>query len=128
MPGLFDKSLESLKSVMDYRLFRQGVIASNVANVDTPGYKAKDAAFEKEFDSRLRMETTNPAHISGSKASAPAYKVVDDPFSRIGNDGNTVDIDREMMKLSQNQLLYTAAAQDVAKKFEGLKNIISNIR
>jgi flagellar basal-body rod protein FlgB len=52
---------------------------------------------------------------------------VDDQYSSIVNDSNTVDIDREMVKLNQNQLLYTASADIVAGKLESLKNVIGGI-
>ncbi len=126
MAGIFDK-INSLKEVMDYRLTRQGVISSNVANVDTPGYKAQDISFEQEFESRLQLSTTNPAHKHSSRAAIKAYESFSDPHGRIGNDGNTVDIDREMMKLAQNQLLYNAASQDLANKIKGLKEAIRGI-
>ena len=128
MSGIFGKALSEITSVMNYRLFRQGIISSNVANVDTPGYTAKDVAFEKELTSRLKMQTTNPEHNTGSSSSDPSYTVKDDPFSRIGNDSNTVDIDREMMKLTQNHLLYNASAEMIQSKLEALKNAIRSIQ
>lgn len=128
MSGIFGKALSELTSVMNYRLFRQGIISSNVANVDTPGYTAKDVAFEKELDSRMTISATNPGHITPSSSNNPSYTVKDDPFSRIGNDSNTVDIDREMMKLTQNELLYTASAEMLQSKLEALKNAIRSIQ
>jgi len=127
MAGLFDKTISKLNSIMNHQVFRQGVISSNIANLDTPGYKAKDASFEDELESSLNMKTTNRKHLRGSHLKG-APSVIDDPYSRIGNDGNTVDIDREMMKLSQNQLLYSASSQIVKAKIEGIKNAIGSIR
>ena len=129
MAGIFTKALSDLTSVMNYRLFRQGIISGNIANIDTPGYKAKDAAFEKELETRLKMTTTDAQHVGiSSSANRTAYPVKDDPFARIGNDSNTVDIDREMMKLSQNHLLYNASAQMIQSKIESLKNAIASIK
>jgi flagellar basal-body rod protein FlgB len=56
------------------------------------------------------------------------FPVKDDPFSRIGNDTNTVDIDREMMKLNQNQLLFDASAEIIQTKLQELKDVIGGIR
>ncbi len=128
MAGIFGKTLSDLASVMNYRLFRQGIISSNVANVDTPGYTAKEVAFEKELDGRMSMSVTDTKHIDTSSSGDPAYTVRTDPFSRIGNDSNTVDIDREMMKLTQNQLLYSASAEMIQSKLEALKNAIRSIQ
>ncbi len=129
MPGIFGKTISDLSSVMNFRLFRQGIISSNIANMDTPGYTAKDASFEEELDTRLVMNTTSTEHMPSKQSSmAVSYRVNEDPYSRIGNDSNTVDIDREMMKLSQNQLLYEASSQIVQNKIESLKNAIRSIR
>ena len=128
MAGIFGKTLSELTSVMSYRLFRQGVISSNVANVDTPGYTAKDVTFEKELEGRMSMSVTDTRHIGPSSSGNTSHTVITDPFSRIGNDKNTVDIDREMMKLNQNNLLYSASAEMIQSKLEALKNAIRSIQ
>ena len=128
MPGIFGHEISELSKVMNYRLFRQGVISSNVANIDTPGYRAREATFEEELDSRLRMETTAGAHIPSAGESGMGFRIAEDPYSRIGNDSNTVDLDREMMKLNQNQILYTASAQIIEQKLAALKDAIRSIR
>ncbi len=129
MPGIFGKEFSELTSVMNFRLFRQGVISSNIANIDTPGYKAKETSFDEELQTRLQMSTTTPEHIpSPDTAGAISFRVAEDPYSRIGNDSNTVDIDREMMKISQNQLLYDASAQAVQTKITAIKEAIRGIR
>ena len=128
MAGIFGKTLTELTSAMNYHLFRQELISSNIANADTPGFTAKEVAFEKELKSQMTMSVTNPSHITPSSSSNPSYTVKDDPFSRIGNDSNTVDIDREMMKLSQNHLLYSASAQMIQTKLEAMKEAIRGIQ
>ena len=128
MPGIFGHEISELSKVMNYRLFRQGVISSNVANIDTPGYRAREATFEEELNSRLRMETTAGTHIPSAGDSGMGFKIAEDPYSRIGNDSNTVDLDREMMKLNQNQILYTASAQIIEQKLAALKDAIRSIR
>jgi flagellar basal-body rod protein FlgB len=129
MPGIFGNEIEELSKVMNYRLFRQGVISSNIANIDTPGYKAREATFEEELNSRLQMNATSEGHItSPGKAAEIGFKVATDPYSRIGNDSNTVDLDREMMKLNQNQILYSASAQVLEQKLTALKEAIRSIR
>lgn len=127
MGGIFDKSLSELTSHMSYRTVRQEIISSNLANVDTPGYTAKDVRFQQELDSRLKMVSTNPSHLSSSPHEN-SYAVQVDPFSRIGNDENTVDIDREMMKLSQNHILFNTSAQIIQNKLQALRNVIGGIR
>jgi flagellar basal-body rod protein FlgB len=127
MGGVFGKIIQDVTTHMNYRAFRQEIISSNIANVDTPGYKAKEALFEQELDSRLGLKTTNRNHLSKSPTES-MFPVKDDPFSRIGNDTNTVDIDREMMKLNQNQLLFDASAEIIQTKLQELKDVIGGIR
>jgi flagellar basal-body rod protein FlgB len=129
MPGIFGHEISELAKVMNYRLFRQGIISSNIANIDTPGYKAREATFEDELNSRLQMKTTAAEHIpSPAGGAGKTFRVEEDPFSRIGNDANTVDLDREMMKLGQNQILYDASAQIIEGKLTALKDAIRSIR
>ena len=108
MPGIFGHEISELSKVMNYRLFRQGVISSNVANIDTPGYRAREATFEEELDSRLRMETTAGTHIPSAGDSGMGFKIAEDPYSRIGNDSNTVDLDRERANFVDNAVRYEA--------------------
>jgi flagellar basal-body rod protein FlgB len=127
MAGIFGKIIHDVTNHMNYRSFRQEVISSNIANVDTPGYKAKEAVFEDELDTRLSLKTTDPHHLKKSSTES-RFPVQDDPFSRIGNDTNTVDIDREMMKLNQNQILFDVSAEIIQRKLQGLKDVIGGIR
>jgi flagellar basal-body rod protein FlgB len=126
MGDIFGKIISEVAEHMNYRTYRQEVISSNIANVDTPGYKAKETLFESELDSRIKLATTNQQHLKKSPTQ-DLFRTVDDPFERIGNDSNTVDIDREMMKLNQNQILYTASANIIAAKLDELKTTIGGI-
>ncbi len=129
MPGIFGKEITELTSAMNFRLFRQGLLSSNIANVDTPGYRAKETTFEEQLDTRIKMTRTSEDHIpSPSPPDTLSFRVEEDPYSRIGNDSNTVDIDREMMKLNQNQLLYEASATVIQAKITGIKDAIRSIR
>ncbi|HNQ84985.1 MAG TPA: flagellar basal body rod protein FlgB [Deltaproteobacteria bacterium] len=127
MGDIFGTIIPEAAEHMTYRTYRQQVISGNIANVDTPGYRSREALFEKELESRLKLTATDPGHL-GKSPGQPLYRTVDDPFSRIGNDANTVDIDREMMKLSQNQLLYSASAEIITRKLDELRNVIGGIR
>ena len=127
MANIFGKIISEVTEQMNYRTYRQEVISGNIANVDTPGYRAKEALFESELDSKLKLATTSPQHLKKSPGES-MFKTVDDPFSRIGNDSNTVDIDREMMKLNENQILYSASAEIIQTKLQELKDTIGGIQ
>ncbi len=127
MGDIFGKIWTDLKGLMDYQVNRQAVISSNLANQDTPGYKAKDISFDEHLKSRLALTRTNPNHRQ-TKAGSINHRTYTDPYGRIGNDGNTVDLDREMMKISQNNILYNSAVQIIEHKVTGLQNVIKGIR
>jgi flagellar basal-body rod protein FlgB len=115
--------------MLDLSSFRHKLIASNVANVTTPGYVAKSIDFDSELKKAMKTEnthirTTNPRHIAlrSSKDSPP--KVQDSEPSENSTGINTVDVDREMAELAQNQLVYELAAKLAGKKFRALKSAI----
>ena len=109
---------------------RHKLVASNVANVSTPGYAAKDINFDKEFaratgeSSSLVGKTTHERHIPVGQHKDRAPRVHSTKVS--GGDMNSVDIDHEISELAQNELMYTVAARLVKSKFEGLRNVITS--
>lgn len=102
--------IDVLRRVMDAAALRHKVIAQNVANVNTPGYRRLAVEFEDE----LAREMASP----GGAVATPTV-VVADAADR--QDGNTVDLDREMGDLTKNGLLYQAAAQITASRLAALK-------
>ena len=104
-----------LSQMLDASSLRHRVIAQNIANVNTPGYKRLEVAFEEELGKLLGR---------GSAASGAMPTVHEgDGVERV--DGNTVDIDREVGDLNKNGLLYQAAAQILASRFGSLRAAIS---
>lgn len=107
--------IDLLGQVLDTAALRHRVIAQNVANVNTPGYKRLEVAFEGELRKALG---------SGTAPSSAAPKVVaTDSPERV--DGNTVDIDREMNDVVKNGLLYQAVSQILASRLASMKSAIS---
>lgn len=104
-----------LAQLLDTAALRHRVIAQNVANVNTPGYRRREVEFEADLAKALAAPGPT-AHVK------PKVVVVDGP-ERV--DGNTVDIDREMNALSKNALLYQAAAQIVASRVASLRAAIA---
>ncbi|MFK5882429.1 MAG: flagellar basal body rod protein FlgB [Sulfurospirillum sp.] len=113
---------------LNARSLRQELIASNIANIDTPNYKARDIDFETQLankakevfqansSKKLRMAETNSAHLSGfsdiSDEKATIY-LRDGQTQR--NDGNTVDLDIETTELSKNAVMYSALTAALKK-------------
>lgn len=129
---LFSGTIETLGRALDVRSRNHGVIVSNIANADTPNYKAFHLEVAQEMEKfaadpqRLRLRCTQPAHLPVQTASVPRSAAAVDrrPHLTLRGDGNTVDIDRSMAELAENNLMYNASAQIIQQKFQALKNVI----
>lgn len=113
-----DLHLQMLSKSMTLRLLRHGVIAGNIANADTPGYRPQAVAFEEAL--QKAGDKLSPQELSHVTAK---IEVADDGQPR--SDGNTVNLDRQMASLSQNSILYNATAEFIARKFRMIKSVIS---
>ena len=128
MDALFGKNIEMLSNVLDFRSERHKVIASNIANIDTHGYKSKDIVFKEELKAIMgngegvKMTTTRENHLS--ELSIPEnnadYEVVDS--------GEKVDIDSEMAKLAENNLMYNLTVEFLSRKFRGLNTVLRDAK
>ena len=103
---LFDQPFSNLEKRIDYRIKRQGVISSNIANINTPNYKAFDLIMNEKLKKTEIVPTDTP----------------------IKNDGNSVDLDVEMSKLTENQLMYKMLTTTLSKRFEQLRSVIAEGR
>ena len=123
----------TLYSQLYFRDQRQKVIANNVANVNTPGYKTKDSMFEKAIQDTMKvtplsMSITNKMHIPSDITSTikknydiQTFKVKNLPEQ---NDGNNVDLDKQLSKSSQNTMLFNAIAGAVKKDTLWFKTVL----
>ena len=103
---------------MDLLSIRQKTVASNVANVDTPGYRTKDIDFQYEFLSSLN----DPR---GAKDTAEIIEPID---LLPKNDGNNVNIDREMRLLAENAMRFQMASTLARGEFKLIKSALSEGR
>lgn len=119
-------SVEHLRGALDYHLSRHNLLASNLAHIDTPGYKPVDlerVPGKREFAGALHvaLEATQPGHIASNHGAAPTVgKVIDDPGAAAGGDGNGVDLDREAVKIASNQMRYDMLAQLASSELASL--------
>jgi flagellar basal-body rod protein FlgB len=132
---IFGPTYSLLSKVLDLRSQRHTLVSSNIANADTPDYKAVHINFEDELEKmmptedKLRLKTTNENHIpryTDIKNIRPS--VVQETTQTQRADGNTVDMDKEIVKMSKNQLMYNAISQILGKKFRGLYNAIREVK
>jgi flagellar basal-body rod protein FlgB len=114
---VFDQTYEALSRALDLRTQNQSIIASNIANADTPGYQAQELDFEGAMSKALER---------GAGAENVEGEIHNQINDVVREDGNTVDRDSEMVNLAQNQLLYDAAADLVKKKLALLKYSITD--
>ncbi len=109
---------------------RQNAISENIANIDTPGYRAKEVAFESELRrafnrSSTKLATTDAGHIAATSSRRDQLGVQEAQLLTSQRlDENTVDIDQEMVKLSETQMRYQAAASALNTKIAILRNVI----
>ena len=130
--SLFDGTIAALQKTLDTGSLRHKVLTSNIANIDTPTYKAFEVVMEDELKKNNRsagpieLVRTSSRHLSGRHSSSNPIKIkpVDSSGNNFRADGNTVDLDRTMGKLAENTILYRSAAQIIKKKFQGLINAI----
>ena len=137
MSGILAKDLafQVISFALDGLSLRQRAIASNIANIDTPGYKAQHVNFEDQLqqvlnsqtDSRVILRITNPNHITYNSSDSGGVHLIHKETS-VRNDENNVDADVEMTKLAETTIRYQILAQLAGMKLSTLKNIIRESR
>lgn len=133
--SLFDKTASALQTSLSMRQARHNVTSANIANAETPGYHAQKLDFEEALSRSLdrdglrAMSATHKDHITvGGRSAAVRADIYDNPVGAVNNDGNTVDLEKEMSALSENAILYKAALQLINKKMAALKYAASEGR
>lgn len=119
MNALFSKTIGMLSDIVGARSQRHQVLASNVSNIDTPGYEPKDVDFQGLIDSMqqkgARMARTHGKHFP---ASTPGGSL------SVVRTGDQVSLDKEMVAIAENHLMHNAAVEMLARKFRGLQTVL----
>ena len=97
---------DRLEHYMDLLSARQKIVASNIANADTPGYKTKDIDFRSELQSALRGGTPQPFEVNGLP---------------VKNDGNNVNLDREARLLTENNMRFNLASNLLRVEIQSMR-------
>jgi len=108
--------LHLLERFLDLTAQRQALLSSNIANIDTPGYRTRDIDFHGELVRAMQSQETGPTE--------PLVREVPNLIAR--PDGNNVSVDREGLLLSQVQLQFDAASQLVKDEFKTLNFAITS--
>jgi flagellar basal-body rod protein FlgB len=106
---VIDSLTNSLEHYMDLISMRQKLVASNIANADTPGYKTQDIDFQSSLQSVMDGGTAHQIEVKGLT---------------VKNDGNNVDLDREARLLSENDLRFNIATNLMKGSFATVKEAI----
>lgn len=128
--GIFDKTIGMLGTALDLRAARQRLISSNIANQETPGYKASDIRFEDELRKREGaggapvLVRTSSGHLPLSGVGGGDPRVIERAADTEGYDQNSVGIEGEMARLSENALMYSVASKLIRGKFMTLMTAI----
>lgn len=136
--GIFSSTISLLGKSVDLRAKNQNLLASNIANAETPNFIPKKLAFEQELQGALKsrqagqrpFSTPHERHIpvrgarSGNAIQSVTGQVIETPAKTPGKDGNAVELENEMGALAENQVMFNASIQMLNKKFEGLKTAI----
>ncbi|WP_417326490.1 flagellar basal body rod protein FlgB [Halarcobacter sp.] len=119
---------------LSFRSDRQNVISSNIANVNTPGYKTKELVFEDEMskvkgNNELQLFTTNTKHINPSlndinKLNEP--RLVNVKGLKEQNDGNNVSMDNQMSEMSKNKIIFDAIQSSIKKDSRLFRSVIES--
>ena len=131
MINKLDKTLNFHQQALGVRAARQELISSNIANADTPNFKAKDVDFAGVLREKLSvaspatvLTTTSPRHISNRPHdginSSVLYRVPLQPSI----DGNTVDMDSERTRFADNAIKYDASIAFITAQFRNLTTAI----
>lgn len=113
----FDFGMQVLAKAMNLRLAKHSAIASNLANVDTPGYRPRAVSFEENLQKAVESRKTQRL-----ESIAPKVEVVDDKIPRL--DGNSVSQDRQLALLNENSTVYRTTAEFLKRKISMLKRAI----
>ncbi len=130
MNPIGDRGLSTVTGWLNGLSRRSQATSNNIANIDTPGYVRQEVNFETELQRQFgqgttSMAVTDPRHItSGNKLRDSLGLDPQQLLSSSRMDGNSVDIDQEMVTLTETQMRYQAASQVLSKKLGIIRTVI----
>ncbi len=121
---------ELLFKQLNFRGEQQKVISTNIANIDTPGFKTKELKFNDELDKSqsehdLKLNTTHSGHMNiESEVSGKDYYINEVKDLHEQNDGNNVNLDTQMSTMAQNSIMFSAIQSSIKKDSAWFKSVI----
>ncbi|HCX64253.1 MAG TPA: flagellar basal body rod protein FlgB [Eubacteriaceae bacterium] len=125
-----DNSYQLIKKGLDTASRRQETISSNIANVNTPGFKASKVRFEEELKramgtGELGLSQTDRQHVGPGNIEQVHPEVVRDNAHAMDETGNNVDLDREMVDMAANEIYQSALVEQLNKKLAIMNYVIN---
>jgi flagellar basal-body rod protein FlgB len=111
-----------VEDLLSWTSKRQQALAANIANLDTPGYRAKDYSFDQQL-ATIDLAATSSQHMIALEDTNPAQLYEVD--TRVKQNGNNVDLEREMKEITKNALQYITVVQYLNQKIKTLRTAIS---
>jgi flagellar basal-body rod protein FlgB len=126
-------TLNAMEAYMTRLTQRQQVVTSNLTNIDTPGYKTKDMSFHATMqellsDNSINLRTERPEHNPGMMPAIQQAQVFEVQGLTSREDQNNVNLDREMLQLSETSFGYSLITQMVRGKFRTIASSINEGR
>ena len=129
------RSVEPFQRGLDAAWTRNAVIRNNIANIETPNFKASDVEFESllarslQGASSFQAAVTHPRHIQfGAGNQAVTHRIVQRRDTTMRLDGNNVDIEAENIRLAQNSLFYNTLVEQMNSEIRRLRMAITETR
>lgn len=130
MASMFGIGFQRLESALIAREQTQGVLSSNIANADTPNYQADSRTFadflaeQNALRSIGKTKTTHSMHFEDTPRNRIENSVFQETLSSARMDGNSVDIQKEMVRMSENQLMHEMTMRLIKGRLSGIANAI----
>ncbi|MCP3677285.1 MAG: flagellar basal body rod protein FlgB [Deltaproteobacteria bacterium] len=133
MKGIFGGLFTTLERSLELVSLRHNLVASNIANEETPGYKAQEVDFYQEMKKQtgeggLQLAVTKKSHLSAGPSAASGAEVFTPSDSEPSLDGNSVTLEKEMTKVAENTMIYNATITLLNRKFAMLRDAIKEGR
>lgn len=121
-----------LEKALDAAILRQQVISNNIANVNTPGFRPSAVAFEDQLKKAIAAQDEGGFEVVAEDLEPEQRKMLGDNYQLAGlqpsvmQEQGEVDVNKQMVNLAKNQILYNALVQKISGNFTGLKYVIDN--
>lgn len=124
---MFDKTIHSLENALHYSTKANKAISNNIANIDTPNYKAQNVSFKSVLEdesNKLMLKKTHTNHLPSSNNEGFSHAIGMNRHTTYNHNGNNVDMDKEMADLAENQIFYRSLVDRINGKFQTLQTVV----